>query len=543
MHPFRARAGDASTATSRRSGGVLILLVLFGLFIAYGTLIPFDFSATREQVEAKRQRFVARTLASASRTDVISNVLLFLPWGGLMAVWLARRGAGLGTALVAGTVSGAALSGLVEALQLYAPSRTPSWIDLATNTAGSALGVVVGWLAARVLWPRIEADLTSQARRRPLAVLTAVAALGVLIASLAPFDVSIDVGDLKASIREARLVPFRATAESPWPPGKAWAWASEGLMWTIFGGLCALAWRESRCTGLRVVVLTVTALVGLSAVIELAQLTIGSRTTDATSVVLAAAGGVVGAFAVLRSPRRTPRDWVIPALGLWALAIVLEAWTPPTFVARSRRDLSWDLLVPFLAYYRRTDIYALADIVVQTLRYVPLGALLAMRFRWASGWRAGAIGLGVGLVMETGQFFMEDRIPEITDALSAAAGSWLGVALAKHAAELLGPAVESRGEARYSYASGGRTARRPARLRPAPARNETLDDARRLTGDVWRAVRARLPENWQRNLKRAKAGFDWLDAQSSGVQLAAVCVGVIGFMTVLLMILRALGRL
>ncbi len=314
-------------------------------------------------------------------------------------------------------------------------------------------------------------------------------------------------------------------------------------MWTMLGGLCTLAWRESRFTGLRAVVLTVTTLVGLSTVIELAQLTIGSRTTDATSVVLAAAGGVVGAFAVLRSPRRTPRDWVIPALGLWALTIVLEAWTPPRFVVRSSGDLSWDLLIPFLAYYRRTDIYALADIVVQTMRYLPLGALLAVRSQRASGWRAGAIGLGVGLIMEAGQFFMEDRIPEITDALSAAVGSWLGFAMARRAASMLGPDVESRGEARYSYAHLGRVTAGAARDRSGPARDARRDDARRLAGDAWRVVRARMPESWHRKLKLVKAGFDWLDAQSYGVQLAAVCVGVIILMTAFLMLLRVLGRL
>src|SRR4051812_22400808 len=104
----------------------VVFLVLFGLFIAYGTLIPFDFSATREQVETKRHGFFAQTLAGASRTDVVSNVLLFMPWGGLVAVWLTRRCAGLGTALVAGTASGCALSGLVEALQLFSPSRITS---------------------------------------------------------------------------------------------------------------------------------------------------------------------------------------------------------------------------------------------------------------------------------------------------------------------------------------------------------------------------------------------------------------------------------
>ena len=152
---------------------------------------------------------------------------------------------------------------------------------------------------------------------------------------------------------------------------------------------------------------------------------------------------------MLRSPRKTPRYWVSPCVGLWALAIVLEAWTPPLFVARSRRDLAWEMFIPFLAYYRRTDIYApgrhhRADDAVPSPRGAPGRAIPG-----ASAWPVVAIGLGVGLMMEAGQFFMENRIPEITDALSGAVGSWLGFALANYAASLIGPAIESRGEARY----------------------------------------------------------------------------------------------
>jgi VanZ family protein len=519
------------------------LLALCGLFITYGTLLPFDFSATWEQVETRRHQFLAQPLAGASRTDVVSNVLLFLPWGGLVAVWLTRRRAGLGTALVAGTASGFTLSGLVEALQLLSPSRTSSWIDLATNTAGSALGVVLGWSAAHVISPGVEAELKSRAARRPLAALTAVTALGVLLASLAPFDVSLDVGDLKASVKAARLLPFGPPVGRPAPAAEPWAWAGEVLVWTMFGGLCALALKDARFLRLRGVGLTVVTVAGLSTVIELAQLAIPSRRFDATSIALAAVGAAVGAFVVLRGARRTPRDWVIPALILWALAVPLEAWTPPRFGARGVRDLSGEMLVPFLAYYRRTDIHALADVVVQTMRYVPLGALLALRHGRESGWRAGAIGLGVGLVLEVGQFFIADRTPEITDALSGAVGSWLGCVLAKYAAAALGPALEARGEARYSYSVAGRAPAPPADGRSGPARGDWRDDARRFVGDIGRVARARMPKGGRRALGLILAGLAWLDAQSDGVRIAAVCAGVFVLMMGCLALLRALGQL
>ena len=46
-----------------------MLLVLFRLFIAYGTLIPFVFSATSEQVESRRHQFLKLPLVEAARTE------------------------------------------------------------------------------------------------------------------------------------------------------------------------------------------------------------------------------------------------------------------------------------------------------------------------------------------------------------------------------------------------------------------------------------------------------------------------------------------
>ena len=228
-----------------RPGVTVVLLVLCGLFIAYATLIPFEFGATRRQVAYKRSLFFALSLADASRADVISNVLLFVPWGGLMAVWLASRRVGLGLAGVAAAVSGCALSGLVETLQLFTPSRVSSWIDIATNTTGSALGGGLGWWLARVIWPKVETDLKSAAARYPLAVLTAVAVLGVLLASMAPFDVSLDFGDLRASVKKARLVPFLPAVDHPPPAAEAWGWTGRSSSGSCSGSsVPCRSWRR-----------------------------------------------------------------------------------------------------------------------------------------------------------------------------------------------------------------------------------------------------------------------------------------------------------
>ena len=86
---------------------VAILLLLWVLFIIYGTTLPFDFSLPGELVEAKLQRLAEHPLRGGrAMDDVVSNVFLFMPFGFLLASWRADRGASFGTTLVLATVTG-----------------------------------------------------------------------------------------------------------------------------------------------------------------------------------------------------------------------------------------------------------------------------------------------------------------------------------------------------------------------------------------------------------------------------------------------------
>ena len=66
--------------------------------------------------------------------------------GFLLAFWANGRRIHALTTLFISIVSAAFFSGSVEFIQLYAPTRTTSFVDLATNTAGSVVGAL-DWLA------------------------------------------------------------------------------------------------------------------------------------------------------------------------------------------------------------------------------------------------------------------------------------------------------------------------------------------------------------------------------------------------------------
>lgn len=103
--------------------------------VAVVTLSPFRFAAA--PVNSLSWRLDA--------FDVVMNVVMFIPLG--FTHRLARPGA---RHSVAGALLlGAALSGLVESLQLFAPGRFPSLVDVATNTAGAVAGALLANSALR----------------------------------------------------------------------------------------------------------------------------------------------------------------------------------------------------------------------------------------------------------------------------------------------------------------------------------------------------------------------------------------------------------
>ena len=81
--------------------------------------------------------------------DVTTNIIGYIPLGTLLVFALypvLRRYAALAAAIVIGSL----LSGAMEAVQTYLPSRVPSNLDFATNTLGVALGAIFGMLSTGV---------------------------------------------------------------------------------------------------------------------------------------------------------------------------------------------------------------------------------------------------------------------------------------------------------------------------------------------------------------------------------------------------------
>ena len=419
----------------RRGQPLTIPIILVGLFILYGTTIPFEFSEGSGSIgDAWRDAF-GGVRATYSRTDFAANILLFMPWGGLLAARFGRLGwgpiASVGLAALLGTL----LSAFVETVQVYAPSRVTSAVDLVSNTGGAAIGGLIGWAAARWVWPWAKPLIRSRVRSRPLAVLAILGASCWWLVALAPYIPSLDVGDLKQALKAARPIPFGPPIRGDAPEISPVDRLVEGGQWAAIALAVALACREAGRRGALLVVATVGLVAAISAGVEFSQLVFRGHISDSTSVVVAAIAALAAGTAVAALPSRPPRAWIVPAFCVWGGAIVLDQASPlDAFGGFELPESSH--LVPFLGYFRTSPPSALATAIAKVAAFVPIGLLwAAWSRRWTPG-LAAMLGLALGAALEVIQLFNTARHADVSDAILAASGAWVGCRLWRRAERL-----------------------------------------------------------------------------------------------------------
>ncbi|MBT2485013.1 MULTISPECIES: VanZ family protein [unclassified Microbacterium] len=133
-----------SPAARTRSGFVVarVLLVDYLLFVGFTVWLPATISAKVTGLVGILAKWIAaRGIAdyysSAVVLEFLANVALFVPIGLLLALgWTRLR-------LWQVVVVGAAMTVVIEAVQGFMPSRSPTISDLIANTLGTFLGAAI----------------------------------------------------------------------------------------------------------------------------------------------------------------------------------------------------------------------------------------------------------------------------------------------------------------------------------------------------------------------------------------------------------------
>ncbi|MEP7246856.1 MAG: VanZ family protein [Gammaproteobacteria bacterium] len=172
--------GSASERALRRATSWLLAFTV--LFMWYASLYPFDFSL--EHVEGLGRADLMRSLTwrKPPRTDLVANLLFYLPFGALVTSLWSRRWSPPHRVLCTLAV-GASLSILIECAQATTVSRDPSITDVTLNGLSAGIAAILA-LGARGLG--LSPTLPELRTNRPDVVAVIIVALWVA-SHAAPF--------------------------------------------------------------------------------------------------------------------------------------------------------------------------------------------------------------------------------------------------------------------------------------------------------------------------------------------------------------------
>lgn len=138
---------QASRPKAHASTFARVGVLVYALLIVYASLFPF--SNWQSKGLPPFGYLTAPLPHYWTMFDLAANVLAYIPLGLLIVFALYPQLRRVGAVILA-IVAGALLSGSVEALQNFLPSRIPSNLDLITNTTGALIGALAGALLTPV---------------------------------------------------------------------------------------------------------------------------------------------------------------------------------------------------------------------------------------------------------------------------------------------------------------------------------------------------------------------------------------------------------
>jgi len=349
--------------------------------VVYGSLFPFHYQAhTPTWADAWA---LLRPEARHSRSDLLGNVLLFVPYGLLLAAPMPT-----GRRLLA-LLGGAALALGLQYLQFWFPDRVPSGTDAVLNLVGIAIGLGAGLLGAPLLKRRRPVDLP-----RPQFVLVATILMALwLLYRWFPLVPTLDVQNLKNGLKP--LLQWRETD-------------AVDVLRNLAGWLVFL--RLARYSVLQ--------RWGHWALAALCLAVLAAEPMFVNNAISPAnAAGLALALALSSLLRSGPQTLMV-VTGVLALSIAVAALQPFAF-----RWVGGFLWIPFAGSLGGDPIGAIPPLIEKLFLYGSL--VFFVRYLGASH-RLTVVTLGAFLLaLEWVQQALPGRTPEITDPLLVLGMAWL----------------------------------------------------------------------------------------------------------------------
>ena len=341
--------------------------------IVHGSLWPYDFRIPPGP-GGPLDALLHSWPGHPSRTDIIANVLLYIPLG-LFAASAGRGPAVVRFCLV--TLAGALLSVTMELIQFYDPGRFTSLSDVITNTTGTALGAAAALMLGRSRLPGLQ-----RIAAEPVPALLLAAMLGY---RLAPWVPSANLHKYWTAIQPLLSGPLP-------PPDQVFRYFA---LWLTASELLA-ALSSPHAAVFLAPMLVLFVLIGK-------VLVVGSVLTRPELAGAALAVGV--AWPILASLRRhTP---IVAAVLL--ASVVLQRLAPFTFLPEPR-PFGW---LPFRAFLSGSALVNIASMLEKLFLYGSLLWLLARA--GMRQWAAAALVAAILFATSFAERWLPGRSAEITD--------------------------------------------------------------------------------------------------------------------------------
>jgi VanZ family protein len=450
-------AGASTLSSFPRRRHFALAAAIFWAIAVYGSLVPFHFSPlSLRDALGQFGEILDRGIILDSRSDLVANVLLFVPIGFFWLAALVADRAGRARYFVWIPIvlaSCFASSILIEFLQLWFPDRVPSLRDIAAQSVGASIGIVL-WLGvgrSTVEWLRSFARFDRPADK--VDWLLKAYFVGLAIYSLVPFNLTLSPGDLVQKYRDQKIVlmPFAAAR---WNLDYLLVQASNVAVFFPVGMLAATA-----LTSRRQPVRSLASALGWGALaavtIEGLQLLVIDRYCTTGNMLTGFVGVALGVLAMRRwrgagraedahpqgaaSSRRNVV--LLAAAACYAVVLVLVFCAPLDWISDSEliRSRYHEMIrTPLATLQQGHPLNALTQVIRKGVFFAPLGGTLALvvsslsvpaalrRFGYVVALAATA---GVALVIELLQVFLPPHVPDLSDVLLCTLGGLLGMIL------------------------------------------------------------------------------------------------------------------
>jgi VanZ family protein len=418
----------------------LLLLTYSGLLV-YASLMPFNFVRGFDFEKLLLHDFWIswpfNPRGRISGSDLLSNLLLYLPLGGLLAARALAQGKNSSNAIFRALLICSTLSFCIELTQSTIKFRTPSATDWVLNTVSGLSGALAGCYYYRNHALKLTTWLQRRWREWPVDILSIILLLLLCADALAPFLPTIKLSQVWHSLKRSHFDLIGGFSQHPWH----WWLMTKVLVFLALSLLLAF-WNGAH-QPLRRWLKTACLVTLFALALEFLKPMIVSRSINLANVV----AGSFGAFLAtvvgpLFSTRFQGRQILNLAILLLSGYLFYLAWTPFDFtldLQLVQRRLSPPLveLLPLYHYAMGSRLEHVRLFVQNIALLAILVYLLRLRFAWFERSRrrvllAMLIGLMVGTLQEGGQLLLVSRVPSMTDIYCFILAGVIGARIPKH---------------------------------------------------------------------------------------------------------------